>query len=194
MRIHAPFELSLHIFTSEFNNLGGSIMQNMPMCPMMMAQMPMQMHMPMCMHMPMMEQMKMPMTMPMAMQEMPYDDDDKDEEYFKSMHSDACHEMMPYVMGTLDRMEQKGNMLYEDRPKREMVDRMTDEAYNDLIRDMPDMADEMSEERIIRPRRFARDIIRVLLINELIGRRRRRRRRHWDNYGYDFNDDYYFQD
>lgn len=169
-------------------------MQNMPMCPMMMAQMPMHMQTPMCMHMPMMEQMTMPMEMPMTMQGMPYDDDDRDEEYFKSMHCDACHEMMPYVMGTLDRMEQKGNMLYEDRPKREMVDRMTDEAYNDLIRDMPDMSDETGEERIIRPRRFGRDLVRVLLINELLGRRRRRRRHHWDNFGYDYNDDYYFQD
>lgn len=164
-------------------------MRNMPMCPLMMAQMPMHMQTPMCMHMPMMEQ----MTMPMEMQEMLYDDDDRDEEYFKSMYGDACHEMMPYVMRTVDRIEQKGDMLYEEYPKREMVDRMTDEAYNDFIRDMPDMADEMNEERIIRPRRFARDLIGVLLISELLGRRRRRRRRrHWDNY--DFNEDYYFED
>ncbi len=166
-------------------------MRNKPMCPMMMAQMPMQMYTPMCKQMPMMEQ----LTMPTEMQEMPYDDDDKDEEYFKSMYSDTCHEMMPYVMGTVDRMEQKGDMLYEDSPKREMIDRMTDEAYNDLIRDMPDMADEMSEERIIiRPRRFARDLVRILLINELVGRRRRRRRRYYDNYGSDYDDYYYFQD
>lgn len=169
-------------------------MRNMPMCPMMM-QMP---------TMPVMQQpmqMQMQMQMPMQMMEpmtMPYEEDDRDEEYFAGMYSDACRHMMPYVMRTVDRMEQKGDMIYEDRPGREMVDRMTEEAYNDLISDMPDMADEMSEERQFGRRRFARDLLGLLLISELLRRRRRRRRRHWDDYGYDydygFGDDFYYYD
>lgn len=168
-------------------------MRNMPMCPMMM-------------QMPTMPVMQQPMTMPMMEhmpeQEMPYDEDDRDEEYFAGMYSDACHEMMPYVMRTVDRMEQKGDMIYDNRPSREMVDRMTEEAYDDLIRDIPDMGDEMSEERQYGRRRFTRDLLGLLLISELLRRRRRRRRRHpifgfypFDyDYGYGFDNDFYYYD
>jgi hypothetical protein len=148
---------------------------------MMMGQMPMQN--PFGMYMPMMDQ----MTQPMTMQDMPYDEDERDEEYFAGMHSDVSREMMPYVLGTVDRMEQKGDMIYVARPRREMVDRMTDEAYNDLVTDMPDMSEEMDEERQFGGRRrFSRDLLRVLLLNELLRRRRRRRRfHHSDEFGFD---------
>jgi hypothetical protein len=147
----------------------------------------------MMMQMPTM-QMCMPMMEPMTMS---YEEDDRDEEYFAGMYSDACHHMMPYVMRTVDRMEQKGDMIYEARPEREMVDRMTEETYSDLISDMPDMADEMSEERQYGRRRFTRDLLGLLLISELLRRRRRRRRRH-PYYGYDydygFDNDFYYYD
>jgi len=157
-------------------------MKNMPMCPMMMHNMPM---------------MQMPMMQPMNMYNMNEEDDylsedDRDEEYFASMHSENCHRMMPYVMKTLDKMEKKGDMIYAEYPEKEMVDRMTEEAYNNMIRDMPDMDDEHEEERQLGGRRrFARDLLGILLISELLRRRRRRRRRdygYWDN---NFNDFYY---
>jgi hypothetical protein len=169
-------------------------MKKMPMCPMMMGQMQM---MPM-MNMPMAQ---MPMMQPMNMENMSHDEDDRDEEYFAGMYGENCQRMMPYVIKTLDKMEKKGDMLYAEYPDREMIERMSEEAYDNMVRDMPDMADEYEEERQYGGRRrFGRDLITLLLFNQLLGRRRRRRRRPYGGspgygygspYGYDFNDFYY---
>jgi hypothetical protein len=171
-------------------------MKNMPMCPMMMSQMPM---MPM-MNMPMAQ---MPMMQSMNMEDMNHDhgEDDKDEEYFAGMYGESHRIMMVYVVKTVDKMEKKGDMLYAEYPDREMVERMSEESYNNMIKDMPEMADESEEDRqYYGRRRLARDLIGVLLINELLGRRRRRRRRPYGGYpgygfsspyGYDYNDFYY---
>jgi hypothetical protein len=163
-------------------------MKNMPMCPMMMHNMPM-MQMPMA---------QMPMMQPMHMNyENDYlEEDERDEEYFARMHGENYHRMMPYVMKTVDRMEKKGDMIYVEHPDKEMVERMSEEAYNNMIRDMPEMADEQDEERQFGGRRrFGRDLITILLLSQLLGRRRRRRRRRdhdYDNgYGDNFNDFYY---
>lgn len=176
-------------------------MKNMPMCPMMMQnmqQMPM-MQMPM-MEMPMMQQMpmmNMPMMQPMHMCHMNHEmdemnADERDEEYFAGMHSENCHRMMPYVMKTVDRMEKKGDMIYAEYPDKQMVAGMSEEAYENMIKDMPDMAMECEEERQFGGRRqFGRDLITILLLNELLRRRRRRRRRDFDHWDYDNNDFYY---
>ena len=164
-------------------------MKNMPMCPMMMHNMPM-------MQMPMMQNMQMmqPMNMQHENEDHHLEEDERDEEYFASMHGENCHRMMPYIMKTLDRMEKKGDMIYAENPDKEMVESMSEEAYNNMIRDMPEMADEQGEERQFGGRRFGRDLITILLLNELLGRRRRRRRRRpYDGYpGY--GDDFYYND
>ena len=174
-------------------------MRNMPMCPMMMAQMPMMPmgnmpmgNMPMANNpmaaMPMMQQANMCMKNNEA--------DDKDEEYFAGMYGENCNKMMPYVKRVVDKMEHKGDMIYEEYPERDMVDGMLDEAYNNMVADMPELADESAVERqYYGPRRFARDLLGILLINELVGRRRRRRRRLYDyDYPYYGYDDYYYYD
>ena len=188
---HAPMAGILHIFTSEYTILGGSKMRNMSMCPMMMQQMPM-------MQMPMMQPMNM---YNMNMEKDERDEDDRDEEYFAAMQGENYHRMMPYVMKTVDKMEKKGDMIYAEHPEKEMVERMSEDAYNNMIRDMPDMADEYEEERQFGGRRrFARDLIALLLINELLRRRRRRRRRHdydysdYDNNLYEYDNDFYYNE
>jgi hypothetical protein len=146
-------------------------------------------------NMPMMPMMQMPMMQPMNMyNENDYhEEDERDEEYFESMHGENCHMMMPYVMRAIDKMEKKGDMIYAEHPDKEMIKRMTEEAYENMVRDMPEMADEYEEDRQFGGRRrFGRDLIALLLLNQLLRRRRRRRRRHdydyWDN---DYNDFYY---
>jgi hypothetical protein len=120
-------------------------------------------------------------------------EDEKDEEYFESMHGENCHKMMPYVMKTVDRMEKKGDMIYAEYPDKDMIESMSEEAYNNMIRDLPDMADDHEEERQFGGRRrLARDLVGILLLNELLGRRRRRRRRH--DYDYWDNDYFYYND
>lgn len=167
------------------------------------------MHMPMMgapMNMPMMN---MPMmNMPMMDMDMVYhQDDEEDEEYFMGMHSDVCKKMMPYVKGTLDKMEKKNKMMYEARPERETINIMIENTYKIMIADMPEMAEEEDSRQYGR-RRFARDVLGVLLFSELLRRRRRFRRRRppyghrnppygtdYDfDYGMDDDDDYYYND
>jgi hypothetical protein len=174
-------------------------MDNRPMCPMMMHHnMPM-MQMPMA-QMPMTQ---MPMMQPMNMyniniENVYLEEDDRDEEYFARMQGENYHRMMPYVMRTVDRMEKKGDMIYAQYPDREMLEGMSEETYNNMIRDMPEMADEQEEERQFGGRRrFGRDLITVLLLSQLLGRRRRRRRKHDYDHGYGYGDnynDFYYND
>lgn len=172
-------------------------MHNQPMCPMM-ANMPMMSNMP---------TMQMPMQPMMTgcMHSMPVDEDIKDDDYFVEMYSDTCHKMMPYIVKTVDTMEQKGELLYEDYPKKVMIDNMTEEAYKDMMKDNPAMAAEMGESRqYYAPQALARDLLGVLLIGEIARRRRRRRRPYLPypgygyyspygyNYDYGYNDFYYY--
>ncbi|OGO77501.1 MAG: hypothetical protein A2Y23_07450 [Clostridiales bacterium GWB2_37_7] len=154
-------------------------MKKMPMCPMMM-QMPM-------MQMPMMQSMDM---YNMNYEKDEYEADERDEEYFTGMQSENYNRMMPYVMITVDKMEKKGDMIYAEYPDKHMIERMSEEAYGNMVSEMPDMADEYEEERQYGGRRhFGRDLITFLLFNELLRRRRRRRRRRDFFYG---DDDFYY--
>ena len=117
-----------------------------------------------------------------------YDEDDRDEEYFMDMHPDSCKKISPYINRELDKMETEESPLYEDRPDREMLDRMGDKIYDKVVADMPEM-EEQWEGRQFGRRRFLRDLVGTLLLGQLLGRRRRRRRRfhdhnnyHWNNY------------
>lgn len=163
-------------------------------CPMMMYGMPMvesmEMNMPNMMNAPNM------MNMPMVEMELHYEDEE-DDRYFMRHYSDPCKKMMPYVEDVVDRMEDKDNMMHEKYPDREAIRTMIEDVYRSVIRDMPDMAEE-DESRQYPRRRFVRDILGVLLLNELF-RRRRRRRRYPYGYPYSLYDndddfDYYYDD
>lgn len=109
-----------------------------------------------------------------------YYEDEEDDRQFMKMYPESCRKIMIYVKLEIDRMEEKDEMIYTDRPDKEMVDMMTDNAFRKMVKEIPEMADE--EEKRQYPRRsFSRDLLRLLLLNELLRRRRRRRR---DYYGY----------
>jgi len=116
-----------------------------------------------------------------------YAEDDRDEEYFKDMHPESCKKIMPYINKELDRMETEESPLYEEYPDRELLERMGDRIYDKAVADMPEM-EEQWEGRQFGRRRFLRDLVGVLLLGELLGRRRRRRRRNYDYY----NNDWYY--
>lgn len=115
-----------------------------------------------------------------------YYEDEEDDRQFLKMYPESCMRIMVYVNVEIDRMEKKDEMMHDEQPDREMVDMMADNAYNAMVKEIPDMAEE-EEARQYPRRRFSRDLLRLLLLNELFRRRRRRRRRHYD---YDYNDYY----
>lgn len=130
-------------------------------------------------------EMGMDMWMPMA-EEIEMDnfyEDEKDDRHFMKMYPESCKKIMIYVKIEIDRMEEKNHMMHEKRPDREMINMMTEAAYNRMVKEMPEMAEEEGS-RQYPGRRFSRDLLRLLLLNELFRRRRRRRRR--DYYGYPY--------
>lgn len=132
-----------------------------------------------------------PMNMGTAnMGEMYKEEDEKDEKYFTDMYPDICTKLMPYVVETLDKAEQKDDKLYEGYPGGDMLRDMMGGAFKNIVADMPELADEDEEGgRQYGGRRFARDLVGVLLLNELL--RRRRRRRYSGYYDYDYYPGYY---
>lgn len=190
-------------------------MTRKPKCPMMMYGMPMlpmmqgmpafdmmdgieEMDMPEMMGMPnMMNMMNMPMMDSMEMEH--HYEDEEDDRYFMKMYPESCKRMMPYIREIVDKMEEKGSSMLEEYPDREMIRRMTEDVYKSMVKDMPEMAEE-EETRQYAGRRFTRDLLALLLLNELFRRRRRRRRRShgypYDSYGYGREEDYdyYYRD
>lgn len=138
-----------------------------------------------------MQSMQPPMHQPMQWKPSPmqlmYDEDERDEEYFRDMHPDSCKRISPYIDKELDRMEGEESPLYDEYIDSKMLEKMGDKVYDRVISDMPDMAEEV-EDRQFGRRRILRDLVGVLLFSNLLRRRRRRRRRRYD---YDFDYDYY---
>ena len=120
-----------------------------------------------------------------------YEDEEDDRQCVK-MYPETTRRIMVFVNAEIDRMEEKDEMMHDDPLDREMVRMMTDNAYKAMVKEMPEMAG-AEETRQYPERRFARDLLAVLLLNELFRRRRRRRRRSFYGYpygGYDL--DYYY--
>ena len=129
----------------------------------------------------------MPMTEETEMSS--YYEDEEDDRQFMKMYPESCKKIMIYVKVEIDREEEKDEEMHDCSPDREMINRMSERAYKRMVRDMPEMA-EGEESRQYPVRRFSRDLLRLLLLNELFRRRRRRRRNNYYGYpsgGYDFD-------
>lgn len=128
--------------------------------------------------------MQMQGMMPMQYEMMPMMEDENDEE-LERMYPKTYYMIMPVVNHHCDMMFMKHGMHH--RPSREEVEEMVESIYKDMRDDFNDMEDDESsddEMRQYRPRRrFLRDLIGVLFINELLNRRRRRRP-YYPGYGY----------
>lgn len=119
-----------------------------------------------------------------------HDEDERDEEYFSEMHPESCKKIRPYVERELDRMEGEESPIYDEYVDGKMLERMGDKIYDKVTSDMPEMAEE-TEGRQLGRRRFLRDIVGVLLLQNLLRRRRRRKRRRHD-YDFDYGDYNYY--
>lgn len=130
---------------------------------------------------------EMPMAEELEMDN--YYEDEEDDRHFMKMYPESCKKIIIYVKVEIDRMEEQDEEMHDYRPDREMINMMTENAYNKMVKEMPEMAEE-DEVRQYPGRRFSRDLLRLLLLNELFRRRRRRRRRNYYGYpfgGYDYD-------
>lgn len=107
-----------------------------------------------------------------------YDDDD-----LERMYPEIYHRAHPMVMMHCDRMEGKYGLMFSPSNKD------LDDACEDMYENIKDYLEDMEEKDYDRQRPYDRrrsvnDLLRILLIRELLGRRRRRRRRPHHGYWY----------
>lgn len=136
---------------------------------------------------------------------MPFEYDDerrerRDMEYMRSMYPDLVKRILPFVEDECDKMEYEGSMMYDEYPDMLGIRLMSDRIYNRVnemgIFDEDDLTEGMSAEIMQenetagmqqrnfrgrdRDRNRGRNIVDILLFNELLRRRnewRRRRRK-----------------
>lgn len=119
--------------------------------------------------------------------------DERDYEYLKSMYPEMAKRIMPYVEEECDRMEYEGSMIYDEYPDKLQLRLMCGRIYGLVMEH--EKFDEMSgaeeasvdaEQERPRPDRRpprrkpdnVRDLVEILLFEELRRRRRRGRREH----------------
>lgn len=103
-----------------------------------------------------------------------YDDgrlEERDIEYMKSLYPDAAKKLLPYVEEECDRMEYQNSMMYDEYPDKLQLRMMCSRVY-DKVKKNEWMLDEDGEAEGLR------DLLEVLVYEELMRRRRDSRRRH----------------
>lgn len=115
------------------------------------------------------------MAYPMPMQ---YDDERmerRDFEYMKSMYPMTVKRLLPYVEEECDRMSYEGSMIYDEYPDQLQMYLMRNRIYDRAIRE--NRGDSLGMEmQVSRNDDQLKDMIQILLFQELFRRRSRHRR------------------
>ena len=115
------------------------------------------------------------MAYPMPLQ---YDDERierRDYEYMKSMYPMAVKKILPYVEEECDRMAHDGSMIYDEYPDQLQIRLMCNRIY-DKVKKMKPYDDEEMEMQASRNEDWLRDLVQIMLFQELYQRRNRHRR------------------
>lgn len=115
------------------------------------------------------------MAYPLPLQ---YDDERierRDFEYMKSMYPMAVKKILPYVEEECDRMGYEGSMIYDEYPDQLQIRLMCNRIY-DKVKKMKPYEDEEMEMQATRNDDWLRDLVQIMLFQELFQRRGRHRR------------------
>ena len=115
------------------------------------------------------------MAYPLPLQ---YDDERierRDYEYLKSMYPMAVKKILPYVEEECDRMAYEGSMIYDEYPDQLQIRLMCSRIY-DKVKKMKPYDDEEMEMQVSRNDDWLRDLVQIMLFQELFQRRNRHRR------------------
>ena len=115
-----------------------------------------------------------------------YDDERRermDFEYMKSMYPDAAKKLLPYIEDECDRMEYEGSMMFDEYPDRLQMMLMGRRVFDRTQKDpvFSDMGRAAGKEGD-RPDNWLRDLIQVMLFQEIYKRRsdhRKERRKYY---------------
>lgn len=96
----------------------------------------------------------------------------------EKMYPEVCRKLSPYVKRKCNQYDNQYNKMMNPFPNREMVNKMVDEIEEEYKKDNGHLENPEENHNLTRQRgRFGRDLITVLLLGELLGRRHRRFRR-----------------
>lgn len=115
------------------------------------------------------------MAYPMPLQ---YDDERierRDFEYMKSMYPITVKKILPYVEEECDRMSYEGSMIYDEYPDQLQIRLMCNRIY-DKVKKMKPYSDKEMEMQVSRNDDWLKDLIQIMLFQELFQRRNRHRR------------------
>ncbi|EJO5349237.1 hypothetical protein NRP93_003403 [Clostridium botulinum] len=143
--------------------------------------------------------------MPMGYGYMNNNNVEENDDDLKNLYPKMYFKMYPLVKQYCDMMEEKNGEDY--CPSEKEMNSTCKEIYEKIKPELDDDENDYTRQRRYRRRHAVRDIARILLVNELLGRRRgrrrRRRRRYYNyynpyynhNYGYNnnYNDDDYYE-
>jgi hypothetical protein len=107
-----------------------------------------------------------------------YDDERmerRDFEYMKSMYPITVKKIVPFVEDECDRMSYEGSMIYDEYPDQLQMYMMCNRIYDKVKKQKPENDLEMEMQVVGRDDRL-RDLIQILLYQELFRRRRLHRR------------------
>lgn len=127
--------------------------------------------------------------------QMPYMDenamDEMDAEYMKRMYNDILKEIQYYVDEECDKMEYDGSYMYDEYPDKEAIANIVEKIYEKLMEEASVTIEEVSSDDVeVEAQqygygsRWLKDLIWVMLSNEIFGRRRRYYRRRKDRHYY----------
>lgn len=110
------------------------------------------------------------------------EDVDKDINYFKQMYPYTAKQILKEIDNECDQLEYDGSIMFDEYPDKVAIDRIVDRIY-EKVKDIEESPRVEINSFYGSPRRrenLLRDIVSIILLNELINRRRRyRRRRRW---------------
>ena len=114
------------------------------------------------------------MAYPMPLQ---YDDERmerRDFEYMKSMYPMTVKMILPYVEEACDRMSYEGSMIYDEYPDQLQIRLMSNRIYEKVKnRNLKDAEMEM---QVVRSDDWLKDLVQIMLFQELFRRRSMHRR------------------
>lgn len=116
------------------------------------------------------------MAYPMPLQ---YDDERierRDFEYMKSMYPLTVKKILPYVEDECDRMSYEGSMIYDEYPDQLQIRLMCNRIYEKVKKIQP-YTDQEMEIQTRRTDEGLKDLIQIMLFQELFQRRNRHRRK-----------------
>ena len=115
------------------------------------------------------------MAYPMPLQ---YDDDRmerRDFEYMQSMYPMEVKRILPYVEEECDRMSYEGSMIYDEYPDQLQIRLMCNRIY-DKVKKMKPYDDEEMEMQVSGNDDWLKNLVQIMLFQELFQRRNRHRR------------------